>query len=494
MRKTLLSVFAVLASLSLMAQPTTLPADPPARSDLQVISFYGDAYTNVADINYNPGWGQATKVNDAFPVAGSTVLQYAGLTYQGTEFLPGVNAGDMTHLHIDIWSTKSYVVDLYPVWRNASGPGQGESSKKLTLVANQWSSFDIPITDFSGINKAAIFQFKIQDHGGNASDIYITNWYFYTNAEIVDNDPPTGFTATAGTKTKDNIELVLFANDNFSSVVYTIKYGDVTETANGSAGAQTRYVVDVLEPGTEYTFNVTVADAAGNVNATTIPVTASTLADPLARPTSLLTPTLPIENVFPIISTTYGNYNFNFRYWVGTDQNTINSVINVAGKRLIRFENFDFQAVEFVGAGGALDLTGFEKVHIDVWTPNETGFGFSVGGTGSNPVSCSPLKQGEWNSYDFPISYLAVPAIADVQVMSYSGGSGKTVYVDNLIFYKGEYSSIKSFNTPTVAKEVAKKQYFTIDGRAVSNPESGMFIVKKIFTDGSVGAEKVLIK
>ena len=47
---------------------------------------------------------------------------------------------------------------------------------------------------------------------------------------------------------------------------------------------------------------------------------------------------------------------------------------------------------------------------------------------------------------------------------------------------------------PSVAKKVVKSQFFTIDGRAVTTPKAGIYLVKKTFSDGSVKTEKALVK
>ena len=49
-------------------------------------------------------------------------------------------------------------------------------------------------------------------------------------------------------------------------------------------------------------------------------------------------------------------------------------------------------------------------------------------------------------------------------------------------------------STPVVAKEVVKAQFFTIDGRAVTAPKAGIYLIKKTFVDGSVKTEKALVK
>ena len=65
-------------------EPTTAAPTPTADPG-DVISLFSDAYTDIAGINYNPDWGQATVVTQE-DVAGNNTLKYAGLNYQGTDF------------------------------------------------------------------------------------------------------------------------------------------------------------------------------------------------------------------------------------------------------------------------------------------------------------------------------------------------------------------------------------------------------------------------
>ena len=55
-------------------------------------------------------------------------------------------------------------------------------------------------------------------------------------------------------------------------------------------------------------------------------------------------------------------------------------------------------------------------------------------------------------------------------------------------------STVTGIVTPTANQEVVKTQYFTIDGRQVSNPGAGLYLVKKTYKDNSVKTEKALIK
>ena len=96
---------------------------------------------------------------------------------------------------------------------------------------------------------------------------------------LVDTQNPTNFTATIGAVTGSTIELLLNANDNSGTVVYTISYGSNTISFANASGVQKSVIIPNLSSNTNYTFTITATDLAGNaytnnpvlVNATTTP-------------------------------------------------------------------------------------------------------------------------------------------------------------------------------------------------------------------------------
>ena len=68
----------------LVTEPPVVAPEPQAMAQ-QVISLFSDSYSNIANIDYNPNWQQATQVTQ-IEIAGNNILKYAGLNYQGTDF------------------------------------------------------------------------------------------------------------------------------------------------------------------------------------------------------------------------------------------------------------------------------------------------------------------------------------------------------------------------------------------------------------------------
>ncbi len=152
------------------AGPTEAAPTPPARDAADVISIYGDAYSNLPDTDY-PDWGQTTVVSDVI-VAGNPTLKFAGLNFQGIQLAASQNVSGMEYLHLDFWTANSSDLKIYLI---SSGPV--ETAFTLTVPTMGWSSVEIPLSSFSPVNLADIIQLKFEGNG----DIYLDNLYFYTS-------------------------------------------------------------------------------------------------------------------------------------------------------------------------------------------------------------------------------------------------------------------------------------------------------------------------
>jgi len=153
--------------------PTEAAPVPPERDAADVISIYGDAYTNLDGTDY-PDWGQATVVSE-IQVAGNNTLKFAGLNYQGIQLAANQNVTGMEYLHLDFWTANSTVLK---VWLISPGTPQAvEKDYALTVPTTGWTSVDIPLTAFSPVDLADIMQLKFDGNG----DIYLDNLYFYTS-------------------------------------------------------------------------------------------------------------------------------------------------------------------------------------------------------------------------------------------------------------------------------------------------------------------------
>jgi len=189
--------FMLVSSIIIVAQPTDNASDPEARDAQDVISIYGDTYTSVEGINFDPNWGQSghTLVNPDFdPGTGSLILAYPSFNYQGTEF-SAQDASLMENLHVDIWvaAGTDRMVKISPV--DNSGVGSSEVLVEVPLTPGSWNSVDLPKSAFGDMSWNSVFQMKFDgqfngDGSANTDpyDIYIDNLYFWKNPTAMGTD------------------------------------------------------------------------------------------------------------------------------------------------------------------------------------------------------------------------------------------------------------------------------------------------------------------
>tara|TARA_R110001583_G_scaffold62293_4_gene183370 strand:+ start:4669 stop:6873 length:2205 start_codon:yes stop_codon:yes gene_type:complete len=165
-------------------QPIASAKIPPFRQESDVISIYSGKYTNV-DTNLFPDWGQTGNFGSTwgeFDLEGDKMLQYTNLSYQGLEITSAIDASSMEYIHIDVWTAEVGSIDIFPL-PDGVQPAD-ERFISLPLVANEWNSFDIPLSDFTdqGLPMDNLKQFKFTQTNGDdwgAGTIFVDNLYFW---------------------------------------------------------------------------------------------------------------------------------------------------------------------------------------------------------------------------------------------------------------------------------------------------------------------------
>jgi hypothetical protein len=163
--------FVVTAILAPVASAPT----PPTRVAGDVVSIFSSKYSDLANTNFYPNWGQSTQFAE-FDLAGDKILQYSNLNYQGIEYAT-TDLTNMQFLHMDIWTANLSNLEIFLISR-----ATGEKSIVKSLTANAWTSVDIPLADFvaKGMSINDVFQFKLV--GATAGTVFIDNIYFFKNA------------------------------------------------------------------------------------------------------------------------------------------------------------------------------------------------------------------------------------------------------------------------------------------------------------------------
>ena len=145
-------------------------APTPTNDSSDVISFYSDAYTDIAGTDFNPNWGQATVVDQTVKIQGNSAIKYSNLNYQGIALAGSNDVSAMDYLHVDIWSKSSTALKLFAI---SSGPV--EVSYTVAVPTTGWLSLDIPLSAFGAVNMADLIQFKFDGNG----EFWMDNLFFY---------------------------------------------------------------------------------------------------------------------------------------------------------------------------------------------------------------------------------------------------------------------------------------------------------------------------
>lgn len=160
-------------TVTISLNPTVL-APAPTEPEANVISIYSDAYTDIAGVNLDPDWGQAT-VTQEVDILSEKVIKMTGLNYQGIDWATTPqDVSGKTTLHVDIYCTVVTDINLSVIGGGAENP------VTLATEAGVWKSFDIALTEYTSPDLTGVIQVKFDDAGTGASPtIFVDNIYFY---------------------------------------------------------------------------------------------------------------------------------------------------------------------------------------------------------------------------------------------------------------------------------------------------------------------------
>ena len=174
--------------------PKVAAATPSVEAD-SVICLFSDAYTDVTVDTWRTGWSQADLTETS--VNGDSIKKYANLNFVGVETVGAnlVDASKMGYFHIDFWSsdTNNFRVKLVDfgankAWGDGAGNAGGDDTEfELTYVkptAGEWTSWHIPLSDFTDMNTDNIAQVIFSADPGGAL-VYVDNVLFTTEASVI---------------------------------------------------------------------------------------------------------------------------------------------------------------------------------------------------------------------------------------------------------------------------------------------------------------------
>ena len=450
---TLLLFFLIPAVSSFGQAPSTNATDPEARDVENLIAIYGDTYTNITGINYDPNWGQSghTQVNPAFdPGTGNPVLAYPNFNYQGTDFGTNAqNAAAMEFLHVDIWvpAGTDRLVKVSPI---NSGSGPGEVLVSVPVTPGSWNSVDIPKADFTGMTWDNVVQLKFDgqfngDGSANTTpfDIHVDNVFFWKNASNPASD------ATLSDLQVDGATIAGFNSSNEEYIVElpngTTTVPQITTATATNSNASVTITQAAGIPG-DATVEVVSEDAT-----TTITYTVSFVEEVAPTVAAPAPPVRDAADVISIYSDAFTDITVDTFSASFDDSDVEEVMIDGNATQKIDFTNFvgiDFQS-------DRQDASAMTHFHMDFWTSSSDLVGkvfnskFSQWGGGAGEVSAfelnintgtNPAIESEiWVSIDVPISdWSNAPQTRDDIAQFLITSNLDVVFVDNIYLYKEE--------------------------------------------------------
>ena len=205
-------------------EPTepTEAAPTPTQPAEEVTSLFSNAYDDVTVDTWSADWDNADFAD--VQIAGDDVKLYTNLVFAGIEFTSQpIDVSARTHFHMDIWTPDpteapaAFRINLADFGADGVFGGGDDVNHELTfdaattpaLVTGNWVSFDIPLSDFSGlITRSNLAQLVIS---GDPNTVYVDNIYFYGNDDGGGDPTEPAEAAPAPTQPADEVTS-LFSN------------------------------------------------------------------------------------------------------------------------------------------------------------------------------------------------------------------------------------------------------------------------------------------
>ena len=428
-------------SATLSVELGTAAPTPPVRSASNVISLFSNAYTNVTVDRWSTDWDGAEETD--ITISSNTTKKYYPITYTVAEFTSAtVNATNMEKFHIDMYTPNATVfkIKLVDFGPNDSYGGGDDVEHELgyTPAKNQWVSYDINLSDFTGLVTKGHLAQLILVAEGTSPIVYIDNVYFWRASPA-----PTFGTFTVPAKTVGASAFTLTAPSSNSTGTFSYTSSDPNvATISGNT-------VTIIGAGTSViTATQTAAGAYGSGSTTANLVVTGPSAPTTGAPTP---PVRVATDVISLFSGAYTNLSGTdwFPWWW---QNAVAEDTTIAGNLAHKYPNLNYHGVQFAGN---VDASGMSKLHFDIWTANCETFDFYLINPGptERKVSINPPFAG-WQSYDIALSEFSnqgidLTSIGQFKFVSTPFG-GTTVYMDNIYFWKPAGGpSYGTFSIPT---------------------------------------------
>lgn len=167
-------------SETIIATTTAFAAAPTPTVDAsKVISIFSDTYTTTPNSRqdwYGNNFSMLTLADN------NSITKNSSICCFGYEFTAKpINVSAMNKLHVDIYPETLASMSL------GITDGADRMKNGITLIANQWNSVNLTLSELTGANLATVNQVGFWNLNGT---FYLDNLYFY-------NDTPTGLTSAS---------------------------------------------------------------------------------------------------------------------------------------------------------------------------------------------------------------------------------------------------------------------------------------------------------
>ena len=167
-----------------VATEPTEAAPTPTKAEADVVSLFSDAYTDSAVDTWRTDWSSA--VLEDVMVAGNATKKYSNLDFVGIETVANtIDASEMTHIHLDLWSPDFTVFGIKLVDFGADGAFGGGDDVEHQInfdmpMQGDWLGLDIPLSDFTGLTtRGHIAQYILVGQPTGITTVFLDNVYFY---------------------------------------------------------------------------------------------------------------------------------------------------------------------------------------------------------------------------------------------------------------------------------------------------------------------------
>lgn len=167
-------------------------APAPTQDPSNVVSMFSDAYTDVPVDTWRTDWSDGA-MTDVL-IDGNPTKKYSSLNFVGIETVGAnlIDATDMTHFHLDMWTpdANDFKVKLVDFGADAAYGGGDDTEHEITFTApntETWISYDIPLNDFTGLlNRDHIAQLIFVK--APLGTIFIDNVFYYQDIVGIDEN------------------------------------------------------------------------------------------------------------------------------------------------------------------------------------------------------------------------------------------------------------------------------------------------------------------